>query len=68
MSDVTNSEAWRLIKNQLEKSLINADQSLQKMANSREEDLLLKARIAVLKELISLPQVISLAANKERDT
>lgn len=68
MQDVTNSDAWRLIKAQLDKSLTNAAHGLQDMTNTREEDLLLKAKIAVLKELIKLPQVISLAANKERDT
>lgn len=68
MQDVTNSEAWRLIKKQLENSLENAISGLQKQSNTREEDLLWKAKIAVVKELIKLPQTIVLAANKERNT
>lgn len=68
MIDVTNSEAWRLIKEQLEEQLENASHGLQVMENTREKDLLYKAKIAVVKELIKLPQVITLAANTKRNT
>lgn len=66
MQDVSQSNAWFLIKDHLDKLHSNALEGLTKLSNDRETDLTYKARIAVIKELLKLPQTLIDAANTKR--
>ena len=67
MHNIEQSDAWYLIKNKLESSLEHHLTKLTQLGATRDEDLVCKARIAVIKELLSLPQTLKLAANTERN-
>ncbi len=67
MSDLSQSEAWKLLEEALKRQLDNASIALQNLDNEREIDLVLKAKINIIKELLKLPQVITLAANTKRN-
>lgn len=67
MHNLEQSEAWHFIKSHLESSLENNLTKLTQLDATREDDLKCKARIAVIKELLSLPQTLKLAANTKRN-
>lgn len=67
MSDLSQSEAWKLLEDALKRQLDNASIALQNLDNEREIDLVLKAKINIIKELLKLPRVITLAANTKRN-
>lgn len=66
MQDISNSNAWLIIKEHLDKLQSNALEGLTSLSNDREQDIKYKARIAVIKELIKLPQTLIDAANTKR--
>ena len=67
MHNIEQSDAWHLIKSHLESSLDNNLTKLTNLEATREDDLKCKARIAVIKELLALPQILKLAANTKRN-
>lgn len=59
---VAHSDAWRLIEAKLNKDLEKFTQGLTQMDNTREMDMILKGRIAGIKEILKLPQTLEVAA------
>jgi len=67
MHDLNNDSTWSLIKIRLEDKLRNATEGLANIDNTREDDLVYKAKIAVVKELLNLPRELEVrAANTKR--
>ena len=58
MQNLEQSSVWELIKAKLLDMQKNATEGLQQLKNSHEEDIAYKARLAVVKELLSLPQTL----------
>jgi hypothetical protein len=56
-----------MLEVKLQHSLDNASVLLQKVDNTREEDIKLKARIQFIKELMIWPQIEETAAKTQRN-
>lgn len=63
---VNQSSTWLAIKEHLQGSLEKQVAGLQQLGNTREKDIEYKARIAVIRELLQLPQTLENAAKNKR--
>lgn len=59
MLNLETSSTWELVKDKLLDMQKNSVEGLQKLANTREEDVAYKAKLAVIKELLNLPRTLA---------
>lgn len=60
-----NDPTWLVIKARLDEKITQAMDGLTHLSNDRDTDILYKAKIAICKELLKLPQDLQLlSANK----
>lgn len=68
MQDLQTNSVWLLIADRLETQLRNAKEGCTHLTNTPLKDLELKCKVAIIKELLNLPQEMNALAANERGT